>query len=91
MTVLHTIILAIIQGLTEFLPVSSSGHLVITSGLYKFFTGQEFVEAGGEEIFTDIMLHLGTLVAVVIFFRKDIINMLKAFFYACKTVPLILL
>lgn len=85
MTFLHAIILGFIQGLTEFLPVSSSGHLVITSSLYKLISGSEFLHAGGEEIFTDIILHLGTLIAVVFYFRKDIKNMLKAFFTACKT------
>ncbi|MBQ2645166.1 undecaprenyl-diphosphate phosphatase [bacterium] len=85
MTVLQTIILAIIQGLTEFLPVSSSGHLVITSSLYKIISGQDFIQAGSEEIFTDIMLHLGTLIAVIFFFRKDILNIIKAFIQACKT------
>ena len=85
MTVLHTIILAIIQGLTEFLPVSSSGHLVITSSLYKFISGEEFLQAGSEEIFTDIVLHVGTLLAVLIYFRKDIFEICKAFVTACKT------
>lgn len=85
MTFLHAIILGFIQGLTEFLPVSSSGHLVLTSSLYKLLSGAEFLHAGGEEIFTDIILHLGTLIAVVFYFRKDIIDMLKAFFTACKT------
>lgn len=85
MTIFHTVLLAIIQGLTEFLPVSSSGHLVITSSLYKVLTGNELIVASGEEIFTDIILHVGTLVAVVYYFRQDIINMMKAFCSACKT------
>ena len=67
MDILHTIILGFIQGLTEFLPVSSSGHLVITSSLYKLILGSEFIQAGGEEIFTDIILHVGTLFAVVFY------------------------
>lgn len=85
MTYLHTIILGLIQGLTEFLPISSSGHLVITSSLYKILSGKEFLQANGEEIFTDIILHLGTLAAVIFYFRKDIINMIKSFLTACKT------
>ena len=85
MDILHTIILGFIQGLTEFLPVSSSGHLVITSSLYKLISGNEFLTASGEEIFTDIILHLGTLFAVIFYFRKDITNMIKAFLTACKT------
>lgn len=85
MDILHTIILGFIQGLTEFLPVSSSGHLVITSSLYKLISGSEFMQVGGEEIFTDIILHVGTLFAVAFYFRKDITNMIKAFLTACKT------
>lgn len=85
MTMLHVILLGIIQGLTEFLPVSSSGHLVIVSSLYKFFSGNEFMLNNGEEIFTDIILHVGTLFAVVFYFRKEIVAMLKAFVTACKT------
>ncbi len=62
------VILGIIQGLTEFLPVSSSGHLVIAQRLFGFT---------GEEIAVSIVLHLGTLVAVIIFFFKDIIIALR--------------
>ncbi len=80
----HTIIMGFIQGLTEFLPVSSSGHIVLASAIYKLFTGQDFSVASDEEIFFDIMLHLGTLVAVCIYFRKEIISVLKAFFLAIK-------
>ncbi len=85
MSAIHAIILGIIQGLTEFLPVSSSGHLVLVSSLYKIFSGNEFMQANGEEVFTDIILHVGTLVAVVFYFRKEIIEMVKAFINACKT------
>lgn len=85
MTVLHAILLGIIQGLTEFLPVSSSGHLVIVSSLYKLISGTEFTQAGSEEIFTDIILHVGTLFAVIFFFRKEITEIIKAFVKACKT------
>lgn len=85
MTILHSVILGIIQGLAEFLPVSSSGHLVIVSAIYKILSGEEFMTASQEEIFTDIILHLGTLIAVVFYFRKDIADMLKAFFTALKT------
>ena len=85
MDMLHSIILGIVQALTEFLPVSSSGHLVIVSSIYKLLSGEEFIVASQEEIFTDIILHLGTLFAVVFYFRKDIADMVKAFLTACKT------
>lgn len=65
---IKSVILGIIQGFTEFLPVSSTGHLVLGR---KFF-GLE--EAG---IFLDTMLHFGTLIAVVVVFWDDIVYMIK--------------
>jgi undecaprenyl-diphosphatase len=76
--------MGIVQGLSEFLPISSSAHLVISSNLYKYFTNIQHSELP-QEIFLDIMLHLGTLIAVLIFFRKDIAEMIKAFISGCKT------
>jgi undecaprenyl-diphosphatase len=61
-------ILGIIQGLTEFLPISSTGHLFL--GRYAF--GLE--EAG---LFLDTMLHIGTLVAVLVFYQKELLHMIK--------------
>lgn len=61
---LKYIVLGITQGLTEFLPISSSGHLVIAQRLFGFT---------GEEVALVVVLHLGTLVAVIIFFFRDII------------------
>lgn len=84
MNLIQAIIMGLIQGLTEFLPVSSSGHLVLTSSLYKFFTNKEFSTGGSEEVVFDIVLHLGTLLAVCIFFKDDIIKITKAFFNAIK-------
>ena len=84
MDFIQAIITGIVQGLTEFLPVSSSGHLVLTSALYSKFTGKPFSSGSQEEIFFDIMLHFGTLVAILIYFREDIIKLVKSFFYAVK-------
>jgi undecaprenyl-diphosphatase len=64
----HSIILGMIQGLTEFLPISSTGHLVLGRKLM----GLE--EAG---LFLDTMLHFGTLLAVVVVFWKDIVYMIR--------------
>lgn len=83
MNLIQAVIMGLMQGLTEFLPVSSSGHLVLTSSLYKFFTNKEFVTGGSEEVVFDIVLHLGTLLAVFLFFKEDIIQLAKAFFVAC--------
>lgn len=77
--------MGIVQGLSEFLPISSSAHLVFTSNFYKVFKGLEIVQQSNEEVFFDIMVHLGTLVAVLIFFRKDVLAIIKAFLQALKT------
>jgi undecaprenyl-diphosphatase len=73
--------MGVIQGLSEFLPISSSAHLVFTSNFYKVFKHIEITQVTEQEIFFDIMLHLGTLIAVLIFFRKDIIKIIKAFWF----------
>ena len=68
---LHTaVLLGLIQGLTEFLPVSSSGHLAVAQ---YFLPG--FSQPG---LLFDIVLHLGTLLAVFIYFRREILFMLRA-------------
>lgn len=85
MSTIQAILMGIIQGLTEFLPVSSSGHLVFTSNLYKLITGHQMSVAGSEEIFLDIILHVGTLVAVFIFFKDDLVKIIKEFVNAVKT------
>ena len=84
MPILQTILMGIVQGLSEFLPISSSAHLVFTSNFYKIFKGIDIAQQSNEEIFLDIMLHLGTLIAVIIFFRKEICEICKALIFACK-------
>lgn len=68
MSILQSILLGIVQGITEFLPVSSSGHLAILQNIFH-------VETEGGMLF-DIMLHLGTLAAVFIVYRRDIGRMI---------------
>ena len=68
MTSTQIIVLAVVQGLTEFLPVSSSGHLVLVP---KFLGWQD------QGIIFDISVHLGSLMAVCIYFRSDLIELLK--------------
>ncbi len=78
MTIIEAIIQGIVQGLTEFLPVSSSGHLAIT---------QHILGAGEEaDLFFDVMLHVGTLVAVVAFYHKLIWSLVKELFSLVKDV-----
>ncbi|MDO5307542.1 MAG: undecaprenyl-diphosphate phosphatase [bacterium] len=83
MDLFQAIFMGIVQGLSEFLPISSSGHLVFSSNIYKFINGIELTVESNQEIFLDIMLHLGTLIAVFIFFRKEIWQILKALYLAC--------
>ncbi|KAB3528822.1 undecaprenyl-diphosphatase UppP [Alkaliphilus serpentinus] len=72
MSVLKAIILGIVQGLTEFLPVSSSGHLSITQYLLKV--------PEDNVLFLTVMLHLGTLISVFFVYSKDIFLMIVEFF-----------
>lgn len=70
MSILKSIIYGIVQGLAEFLPISSSGHLAILHALL-----------GGEENLSfDVLLHLGTLIAVLIVYRKDVATLIVSFF-----------
>lgn len=85
MNFIQAILMGIVQGLSEFLPISSSAHLVFTSNFYKVIKGIEIAQTSNEEVFFDIMVHLGTLIAVLIFFRKDILIILKAMYNALKT------
>ncbi len=71
MDILQAIIIGLVQGLTEFLPVSSSAHLIFT---------QQALGLSDVGLAFDVLLHVGTLVAVVAYFFQDIINMIKGFF-----------
>jgi undecaprenyl-diphosphatase len=77
MSIIDAIIQGIVQGLTEFLPVSSSGHLSIT---------QHILGATENNLFFNVMLHVGTLVAVVAFYHKLIWSLIKEFFSLVKDV-----
>lgn len=68
MSKIEAIILGIIQGLTEFLPISSTGHLYLGRHLFGLD------EAG---LFLDTMLHIGTLIAVLVIYKDELINMIK--------------
>ena len=83
MHLVQAILMGIVQGLSEFLPISSSAHLVFTSNFYKTFKGIEIAHSN-QEVFLDIMLHLGTLIAVLIYFRKEIFTIIKALFWGLK-------
>ena len=74
MTLLHAVLLGVIQGVAEFLPISSSGHLAIAEHLLG--------QAGAADIpgFFDVLLHLGTLAAVFAAYWRDIREMIAEFF-----------
>lgn len=75
MPLLHVLILAIVQGVTEFLPVSSSGHLVLTWEAFDLLGWQVPENTKAERLVIDIAVHLGTLLAVVVYFWRDIARM----------------
>ena len=62
---IEVLILSLIQGVTEFIPVSSSSHLILISHLLKF---------DEQSLAIDVSLHIGSLLAILFYFRKEIIN-----------------
>jgi undecaprenyl-diphosphatase len=72
MTFYQSILLGIIQGLTEFLPVSSSGHLVIF---------QKLLGLSSPPVFFDVLVHVGTLLSVLVYFKDNIIDFYKSHFW----------
>ena len=76
MTILEAVILGILQGVTEFLPVSSSGHLALM---------QHYLGLREPQVFFDVMLHLGTLGAVIIAYRGSIRELAGASLLALRS------
>lgn len=70
MDIIQAIIIGLVQGLTEFLPVSSSAHLIFA---------QQALGVADVGLAFDVLLHVGTLVAVIVYFFNDIVNMIKGF------------
>ena len=68
MPILHAIVLGLVQGLTEFLPISSSGHLLLVPWLFDW---NDFDDESTEKAF-DVALHIGTLIAAIAYFRHDL-------------------
>ena len=71
MTVIQAAVLGVVQGLTEFLPISSSAHLILMRDLLGW-------EAGSAEIAFDVTCHLGTLFAILVYFREDVARLAVA-------------
>ena len=81
MPTLHAIILGIVQGLSEFLPISSSGHLLLVPDLlgWNDFGGNDSLEKS-----FDVALHLGTLIAALWYFRNDLLVYLRAALHSIR-------
>lgn len=75
MTYFQTVFLAIIQGITEFLPISSSGHLVIFQKLFDLQPPVVF----------DVLVHVGTLGSIMVYFRKELVGIIKGLMKREKT------
>ncbi|MET0146269.1 MAG: undecaprenyl-diphosphate phosphatase [Ilumatobacteraceae bacterium] len=74
MPILHAIVLGLVQGLSEFLPISSSGHLLLVPWLFDW---NDFDSDSTEKAF-DVALHIGTLIAAIAYFRHDLVMYVRA-------------
>ncbi len=74
MTYFYSAILGLIQGVAEFLPISSSGHLALFQQLFNLKSAEE------TDVFFDVLLHLGTLISVFVYYWNDIVEMILEFF-----------
>ena len=79
---LHAIILGIVQGLSEFLPISSSGHLIIVPELFGW---TELTSNDSLNKTFDVALHVGTLVAVLAYFRHEVWGYIVAAWHSLRT------
>ena len=81
---IEILILSLIQGLSEFIPVSSAAHLILISKYYAF---------SNQNLLIDICLHLGSLMAIILYFRKELFNLVKNKLFLTKiligTIPII--
>ncbi len=76
MNIFEAVILGLLQGLTEFLPISSSGHLVVVEALLNLQVG--------EYLFFDVLLHLATLIAICLYFRKRLSELVRVLFFSSR-------
>jgi len=81
MTILQAIVLGIVQGLTEFIPVSSTAHLVFAARAVGLYAGMDKALQAEQTTASIAVIQLGTLLAVLIYFARDIVNITKAFVF----------
>lgn len=74
---LYTAFLGLVQGIAEFLPISSSGHLSLLQNFFGLKSAEE------TNLFLDVLLHLGTLISVFIYYRHDLMDMIREFIRGC--------
>jgi len=82
---LEALVLGLVQGLTEFLPVSSDGHLKITQDIFDYVRNRTSV--GADNLFFDVMLHLGTLAAIVLHHRAVVKTGVRGLFGSTTVAP----
>lgn len=82
---IKVIIMGAVQGLSEFLPISSSAHLVFATNILQMFSNKPIEDTTSYDIVLSMMLHIGTLVSVFIFFWKDITDIAKQTYVGIKT------
>ena len=80
MAEIKIIILGVLQGVTEFLPISSSGHIVLF---------EHFLNIAKDDIVIEVILHFGTLLSILVFFRKDIVIMTLLILLMVTLIPMI--
>ncbi len=83
MPLYYIVILALVQGVSEFLPISSSGHLILTHAVLH--RGDGPVDYWGENLTLDIAVHVGSLLAILVYFRQDIRAMLIGVYDILRT------
>ncbi|MGH9905185.1 MAG: undecaprenyl-diphosphate phosphatase, partial [Pyrinomonadaceae bacterium] len=79
MTLFQAIILGIVQGLTEFIPISSTAHLVFAARATGLFEGIEETLKAEQTTATIAVIQLGTLLAVLVYFARDLVHISRAF------------
>ena len=85
LALIKVIAMGIVQGLSEFLPISSSAHLVFTSHILQIISGNPVPDESSYDIVLSMMLHIGTLVAVFIFFYREVAEIWNALINGIKS------